>query len=115
MKNTSYHNAKQYFDTHKETNEFHFTSDGQAFFKENNALDHAKALKTLGRGSDEVETITREQMEKMNAETESGDGEGDDLSKLTKAQLMELLTEKGIEHDSKQTKAELLDLLNEEK
>lgn len=35
---------KKYFDAHPKTNEFHFTTDGLAFFDINRAIDHQKSL-----------------------------------------------------------------------
>lgn len=46
--------AADYFKSYPETNEFHITSDGMAFFNSNDATNHAKSL-----GDKSVAKVTR--------------------------------------------------------
>lgn len=63
--------VKYLFNTHPNRDEFHFTSDGQAFFRIEDAEAHAKSLKEDGvENSDKVGTITREQFENNIENTE---------------------------------------------
>ncbi|MDR1370934.1 MAG: hypothetical protein LBJ72_12555 [Dysgonamonadaceae bacterium] len=48
--------AKDLFKSHPGANELHFTSDGYAFFKKNDAQNHSRSLKEK-----EIETIKKEQ------------------------------------------------------
>lgn len=50
--------AKQYFDQHDTINKLYFTSDGLAFFDEQNAINHAKKLDDAS-----VTALTREEAE----------------------------------------------------
>jgi len=52
-------NIQSYFDNHPNVDEFHFTSDGFAFFREHDARN---------LDNDEVLTITREELDDIDAE-----------------------------------------------
>ena len=51
--------AKQYFDNHDSVDKLYFTSDGLAFFDEQNAVNHAKCL-----DDEAVSTKTRSELDK---------------------------------------------------
>ncbi len=51
--------AKQYFDNHDSVDKLYFTSDGLAFFDEQNAVNHAKCL-----DDETVSTKTRSELDK---------------------------------------------------
>lgn len=55
-------NYKMYFDSHKGQDSFLFTTDGQAFFTENEAIAHAQKLEKAQKGAGLVVTVTREQV-----------------------------------------------------
>ena len=57
--------VKQYFDNHDKVEQLYFTSDGLAFFDEQNAINHAKhlddktvATKTRAEVDKELEELT---------------------------------------------------------
>ena len=63
--------VKYLFNTHPNRDEFHFTSDGQAFFRIEDAEPHAKSLKDEAvENSDKVISVTREQFENNIEKTE---------------------------------------------
>lgn len=56
-------NIKQYFDNHSTVDQFYFTSDGQCFRKEDDALNHAKHLAFHKLGTADIDTYTRAQVD----------------------------------------------------
>ncbi len=58
-----------YFSHHPDIDVFYFTTDGQAFYTENEANNHARNLGNLGRDP-RVETITRDTISQDTSETE---------------------------------------------
>ena len=57
---------KSYFDNHPQVDVFYFTSDGLAFFKENDAYNHSRKL-----GDYQVTEITREEADELSIENEN--------------------------------------------
>ncbi len=62
--------AKQYFENHNTVEQLYFTTDGLAFFDEQNALNHAKNLedksvviKTRSEVDKELEDLTNDNWE----------------------------------------------------
>ncbi|MBA3828687.1 MAG: hypothetical protein H0X33_07105 [Taibaiella sp.] len=49
---------QSYFENHPDTDVFHFTADGFAFFKKDDAHNHANSL-----DDNEVRTISRDEIE----------------------------------------------------
>lgn len=99
--------VKGYFNSHPTTNEFHVTSDGQAFFKKVDAEAHGQSL------SDKtIESYTRTEAF-LEGEEEPGTESQADYSAMTVAQLKEALTNLEVSFEPKATKAMLIALLLE--
>ena len=60
------------FENHKGAASFYFTTDGQAFYTENEALNHQAALSQSG-AKGEVTLVTREQYERPVNKTGAGE------------------------------------------
>jgi len=71
-------NAQQHFDNHQNTDKLYFTSDGLAFFEEQNAINHANSLIDANVTEMSREEIYAELTDTMNVEWER-DNEYDPL------------------------------------
>lgn len=61
---------KDFFKYHPKVNEFHFTSDGQAFFAKSDAEAHATSLQDKS-----VESVTRNDLSKKNKAIENAEAD----------------------------------------
>ena len=101
--------AAHVFKTHKDVDKVFLTSDGLVFFKDNDAINHAKSLKDR-----KVTPVTRS--EAMDEEDEEDPEfempEGEPSEEWTNAQLHKYCEQVNIEIKASATKAELLEAIN---
>jgi hypothetical protein len=98
-----------YFASHSTVEQFHFTADGQAFFHEEHASNHAATLEDKT-----VTSLTREDAQALPEDGEEQEAETapkKDYSKMKKAELQAELTTREITFEQAATVAALISLL----
>jgi hypothetical protein len=92
-------------------NDFHYkTSDGNVFYTENAAQNHAKSLKDRSVSEVPVNSI-KESMQVKSTEVSSTA----DYEKLKKADLIIIPKNEGLKISSKDTKAQIIEQINHSK